>query len=197
MSDTDRRAFLRGGLRAALATGGGLLLPWQGGGALALPDLAETARVPVSLGPLPVIPECLELRRIKEKLLERHLMRDKGGIDESQRIWRSLHEEHERVAHSLYSKRVTSWSEVVAMAEIAWCYMPKEENRYFYGEGYTGRLAKGYPKDQPRAVSWVWGVAAQDCAIRANANLIEAVLSLGGGERFDPKMGERTGVLYG
>jgi hypothetical protein len=46
MSDTDRRALLRGGLKAALAGAGGLLLPWQGGGAFALPDLGKAALVP-------------------------------------------------------------------------------------------------------------------------------------------------------
>ena len=78
--DLDRRGFLRGGLKAALAgTRCGLLLPWQGGNAFALPtDLGTAADLPVRAMPLPVSKECLQLREIIERQREFYRKRPAG-----------------------------------------------------------------------------------------------------------------------
>ncbi len=64
MSDTDRRGFLRGGLRAALLGTGGLLLPMQGRTLLSFPNAAGLPDIPVIAQPFIPSPELLELRRI-------------------------------------------------------------------------------------------------------------------------------------
>src|SRR5260221_9918450 len=66
-SMTDRRHFL-GTLGKALGAGG-LLLPWAGKGALALPaDLGAAARLPVMAAGLPFSSEVLQLRQVRREL---------------------------------------------------------------------------------------------------------------------------------
>jgi hypothetical protein len=58
-----RRQFF-GTLGKALGAGG-LLLPWSGKGALALPaDLGKAAQIPLTAAPMPFSAECLQLREI-------------------------------------------------------------------------------------------------------------------------------------
>jgi len=61
---SNRRQFL-GTLGKALGAGG-LILPWAGKGALALPaDLGKAAQIPLTAAPMPFSPECLQLRHLR------------------------------------------------------------------------------------------------------------------------------------
>jgi len=79
-------------------------------------------------------------------------------------------------ADVLARRPAASWGHVVELAEVAWHFAVKEEIIDDNGcSVYTGRLAS-----RPRLTK------GEDCwRMRANAALIEAVLKLGGGERFD------------
>lgn len=155
----DRRVFLRSALTAA----GGLLLPFRGAGALEL-DLTAP-HVPVSAVPLPVSSTTLELRRIKHALHEirqRQVCRDGSLSDE----WRETVRAYDAEAELLLSRPVRSWADCVELAEVCW-------HTHWKGWDENGRvrLAPRWP----------------DCiAERARISLIEGVLSLGGGQRFDP-----------
>lgn len=191
MSNTDRRGFLRGGLRAALGTGG-LLLPWQGDGALALPDTDQAAKLRVVAASLPVSAECLEMRAIKREMTQSSEMQERLGIDGSQKWWRALYDRHELLAERLYSRPVKTWGQVAEFAEIAWFRTPKEEikvgppDRRF--GAYTGQLAR-----DPRQLFGGHWEYYSEAGLCAHVALIEGVLTLAGGERFDPRV-ERNHV---
>jgi hypothetical protein len=171
----DRRGLLRGGLQAALVGAGGLLLPWKGGGALALPDLAEAARVPVTLAPFPVSAELLELRRLKRRLVElkavptQHALEDHFARHESDRAamrwFEVMYGEYWPIAQSIAERPVASWGQCVELAEIVWDRKKKwriDNNvRKPHHHGDTDHIL---------------------------ATLVDGVLTLGGGERFDPRM---------
>ena len=177
---TTRRQFF-GTLGKALGAGG-LLLPWGGKGALALPtDLGKAAQLPVTAAPMPFSTECLELRQLRRQLLDCRLRQsqDRQPLDDYQRDWRTVMDHYGATAGVLSRRPATSWGHVVELAEIAWHFAPKEEIADSDGcLVYTGRLA-----GKPRFTK------GEDCwRMRANAALIEAVLNLGGGERFDQDM---------
>jgi len=156
----DRRMFLRSALTAA----GGLLLPLRGAGALELD--ATTPHVPVSTVPLPVSGTTLEMRRIKQVLHDiqlRGLAYRKGTLSAE---WRETYHAYDAAAEVLLSRPVRSWADCVEMAEVCW-------HTHWKGWDENGRV-----RLEPRR---------PDCiAERARINLIEGVLALGGGQRFDP-----------
>ena len=81
---STRRSFL-GTLGKALGAGG-LLLPWAGKGALALPaDLGKAASLPVTAAPLPFSAECLQLREIKRALAALPVNCDSTEVSQAQR----------------------------------------------------------------------------------------------------------------
>jgi hypothetical protein len=182
MSNTDRRSFLRGGLRTTL--GLGLVLPWQGGGALALPDIGSA--LSAEAVSLPVSAECLDLRQIKRELASTHLAQTTLSYDERNRRWTHLWGRHHAVAQVLYDRPVRNWSQVSELAEVAWFHAQKEEEelgdpswRYY---SYTGRLARTTGDSCWR--SW----SSSSSATASYAALIEGVLTLTGGERYDPRL---------
>lgn len=191
MSETSRRAFLRGGLRAALGTGG-LLLPWQGGGALALPDLAKAALVPVTAGPFPVSAETIELRRILARQYEVHLMQFDGEpygrrrtpSDHRDRLWRECAEEYKKVASVVLDRPVASWGQAVEIAEICWRVHPKVWFGEEPGRTFGSLTLQGYQKH-----------STADFYSRPMPCLIEAVLQLGGGERHAPNFAPDEDIL--
>jgi hypothetical protein len=127
MTDTDRRGFLRGGLKAALVGTGGLLLPWHGGNAFALPtDLGAAAELPVRTMPLPVSKECLKLRQIIERQREwyRRSAADRG-LAVNSREWRALAAEYAAVANVTLRRPIATWGQASEVAEIAWRYHDK------------------------------------------------------------------------
>ena len=170
MSNTDRRSFIRGGLRAALGTGG-LLLPWQGGGVLALPNLGGAPQVPVTSGPFPVSDETLELRRIVER--RRHInAMEPGDARSLARITRML--EYQDVANVILDRPVSSWGQVAEIAEIAWCCTPKVWYGRMPGQTYGMLDLDGR---QNRNVAH-WHLSPAPC-------LIAAVMQLTGAPRLD------------
>jgi hypothetical protein len=174
---TTRRHFL-GTLGKALGASG-LLLPFAGKGALALPaDLGKAAQLPVTAAPMPFSTECLELRQMRRQLLDCRLRQsqDRQPHDDYHRDWHAVMDRYGATTAVLAGRPATSWGHVVELAEIAWHFAPKEE--IINADGcsvYTGRIAT-----RPHLAK------GEDCwRMRANAALIEAVLALGGGERFD------------
>ena len=169
----DRRQFL-GTLAKAL--GGGLLLPMSGTGALALPDLSGAERLPVRAVPLPLSSEALELRQIRRQLFGLHLQ--PGNT----RDWRTVMDHYGAGVCALASRPSTTWAQVVELAEAAWHMAPKEEvfvDARRWCTAYTGRLATKAGYAGERGECW---------RMRMNAALIEGVLSLGNGERFDHRI---------
>jgi hypothetical protein len=158
---SNRRLFLRSALGAA----GGLLLPWRGGGAMAL-DL-EAPRVPVTPVSLPVSPEVRQMREILGALHEIRLENRCSGGPGSE--WAGLYREYRPLARRVVSRPVRSWSDCVELAEIAWNAWPCIDK-------YSGRLEPSH--------DGLMGTRQQSAA----AALIEGVLTLGNGVRFDPNM---------
>ena len=156
----DRRTFLRSALTAA----GGLLLPFRGTGALAL-DLAAP-HVPVSAVPLPVSATTRELRHIKHVLHDINVQGRAYREGALSREWWETFRAYDAEAEVLLSRPVRSWADCVELAEVCW------------HTHWKGRYENGRVRLEPRR---------PDCiAERARINLIEGVLALGGGQRFDP-----------
>jgi hypothetical protein len=125
---SNRRQFL-GTLGKALGAGG-LLLPWAGKGALALPadSLGKAAQLPVTATSLPFSREALRLREIRQELHAIHLTgrgdlygEGKNTQEHRYRPWRSLMMEHYRpLAHAIESRPEPTWTDCVELAEIIW-----------------------------------------------------------------------------
>jgi hypothetical protein len=163
---SSRRQFL-GTLGRIM--GGGLLLPIAGKGALSLTDTAKAAELPVRLTPLPFSPDCLELRRIRRVLADIVPTHQPQPPDCA--WWRTMVHKHRPVARRMASKPATSWTDCVELAELVWSYHEKERSCGPDHGAYTGRLmTKRHWSDD------------------AVAALVEGVLTLGNGERFDPRM---------
>jgi hypothetical protein len=142
MSDTDRRGFLRGGLKAALLGTGGVLLPMEGRSLFSFPNVAALPDIPVIAKGFTPSAETLELRQIHE-LLRAHFTdgyQARLGIDESQKRYAALIKRYHAVAQKLAAKQVLSWQHVAELAEVAWFWAPKEEHvdEFHY---YRGGLA--------------------------------------------------------
>jgi hypothetical protein len=182
---SNRRQFLST-LGKALGAGG-LLLPLQGKGAVALAaDLGEAARLPVSVAPLPFSKQALHLREINRALHRCHLA---NHSEARQREWRSLMvDEYGPTAHAIAGREKPTWSDCVELAEIIWRGLPKETRVAddappdWQYEVETGALCMS---DETRMHSDQFrsGCHWSRAAIIA---LVEAVLILGKGERFDP-----------
>lgn len=177
MSETDRRGFLRGGLKAALAGTGGLLLPWQGGNAFALPtDLGAAAGLPVRATPFPVSKECLQLRHIVE--CQREYYRRKyasHSCETTSPEWRAMAAQYRAIADVVLARPITTWGQASEIAEIAWRYHQKT---------WT------HDGQQPERLVLAHNPETLDRPVRgrpsATALLIDGVLALAAGERNDP-----------
>ena len=117
---STRRAFL-GTLGKALGAGG-VLLPWAGKGALALPaDLGKAASLPVMPTPLPISAEMLQLREARRELHNIYLwpneFRDHEGRNKA---WRDvMRHKHEPTAQLILGRKNPTWSDCMEIAEVA------------------------------------------------------------------------------
>ncbi|MCC7251837.1 hypothetical protein [Hyphomicrobium sp.] len=175
MSNLSRRSLLSGGLRAALGAGG-LILPWTGGSALAVVDRRAAEAVAVAAIDWPVSEAMLKYRGIREDLIT--LRRPEGSQLEYEArhilLWRDLVE----AAEGIWREPVKTWSDVAVRAEIAWTAALKEADGCHDSSDYE-RLLKG------NGVHWPAFRGPSAFSVRANAELIEAVLCMTGGERVD------------
>jgi hypothetical protein len=155
---------------------GGLVLPWAGRGALALPaDLGQAAHLPLTAAPMPFSADCLQLRDIKRALAALPNDSDLGHADCKGPWHRMMTHEYRPAERRLYERPVKTWTDCVELAETIWAFWSKEhEDGYCVGP-VTGRLCTS-ERD--------WSAHNQRHAIAA---LVQGVLTLGGGERFDPR----------
>jgi len=127
---STRRAFL-GTLGKALGAGG-VLLPWAGKGALALPaDLGKAAALPVAPTPLPVSAELHHLREVRRELHSIYLSRfedfrpldhpdEFGSRDGRQKAWRDVMvKKHTPLADAIVGRKKTTWQDCAEIAEVA------------------------------------------------------------------------------
>ena len=186
----SRRAFF-GTLGKALGAGG-LLLPWGGRGALALPaDLGKAAHLPVTVATLPFSPEAIQLRAIRDALHRTHRL---PHSDARSREWTMLMTEHcQPLERAIVSRQQPTMADCVELAEIIWHAVAKEDQTVRNGDWeyqeYSGMLSAGHR----------FATSSYQCR-EAIVALVEAVLTLGDGERRDPKTpqgfypaGQRTG----
>lgn len=190
MSDSSRRAFLRGGLRASIVTAGGLLLPMRGGNALAFPDVGAVPDIPVMTQPFAPSAELLECRRIvRAQAAVRGFHNGRAGGPGHP--FYELAQEYAAVAGKVLDRPVCSWGQVVEIAEIAFRVADKQQETYWQG-GVTGHLdgIDGHTAWRGRE-----GWERSDFWLRPAPTLIEAVMAMGGGERLDANWFD--GGVYG
>lgn len=114
-----RRQFL-GTLGKALGAGG-VLLPWAGKGALALPaDLGKAAALPVTPVAMPLSPQFLQLREIRKALHECYLWPDSyPSHDARQTAWRDLMvNHHSPLEAEIVGRKKPTWQDCREIAEI-------------------------------------------------------------------------------
>jgi hypothetical protein len=193
MSDTDRRGFLRGGLKAALLGTGGVLLPMEGRSLFSFPDAAAMPDIPVIAKGFTPSAECLKLREIKREMFRHRIDPSIQSLsyEEQCRQHRALWSHYNTAASTLHRRPATTWAHVSDLAESAWFHAQKEEVEvgdpdWRYHE-YTGQLARQTRNDS------VWrSWSSSSDATASYAALIEAVLTMTGGERYDPRVIERA-----
>jgi len=118
---STRRNFL-GTLGKALGAGG-LLLPWSGSGALALPtELGKAAALPVTPTALPVSGQMLRLRDVRRELHGVYLSEPHDRLSSELRgkEWRDLMQrEHKPLAAQIVGRRKPTWTDCTEIAEVA------------------------------------------------------------------------------
>lgn len=179
----NRRGFLGALLGLSAGAGAGVLLPLKGGVVAVSAEAA--AAVPAEAVAMPFSSECLELRALRRGLREIH-DRPHSAARGAQYYAASC-DYQKRVIETMVGRQRRAWNDLVELAECAWHYLDKEEVRsedgYFVG--YTGRLARD------AGVHGVGGFKRVPCAKTAVlAELVDAILDIGQGERMDPKMTE-------
>lgn len=185
----NRRQFL-GALSRAL------LLPVAGSGAVAFADPAKAASIPMmTAAPLPFSADCLQLRSIKRALAALPENSDIGSPGQKGRWYRMQNEEYHPVKMRVSTRPVTSWTDCVELAEIIWTEWEKEchECRGSVSIDIEGRECRehGFCERQPTAKLAVHANRVGPGSFYARhaiTALVEGVLALGGGERFDPKV---------
>jgi hypothetical protein len=174
---STRRAFL--GTLGRTIGGGGLLLALIGNGALALPsDLGKAATLPLSPVPMPISPVGQELRELRRELAAVH---DLPHSQHRSSRWRELLQIYAVDADILSQRKPTTWADCVELAEVAWHFAPKAFSDRGDGLAYSGALDAGR---SPGSHEW------DHWPTRVRAAFIEAVLTLGNGDRFDPQIKE-------
>jgi hypothetical protein len=174
---SNRRQFL-GTLGKALGAGT-FFLPWSGKGALALPaDLGAAAKLPVKSAPLPFSAETVEMRRIKRALYTIRVANQPGTGGPGCPWYETMVHKYRPIERRLTNRPVRTWADCVELAEAIWTFWEKEcRDGYCIGPE-TMRLSSGR---EPGTVS---GYAERSKVVA----LVEGLLALGGGERFDPRM---------
>jgi hypothetical protein len=118
---STRRAFLS--TLGKVLGAGGVLLPLAGKGALALPsELGNAASLPVAPAPLPVSPEMLRLREIRQELHQIYLSHphDYSSHKAREKAWRDvMRNQHTPTAQQIIGRKKTTWADCVEIAEIA------------------------------------------------------------------------------
>jgi len=118
----------------------------------------------VTAAPLPFSPECLQLREIKRALAALPNVHDG-------RWGRMIVGEYRPAGDRLCARPVRSWTDSVELAELIWTFWQKDTRDCDGLDRPTDRLSAS-PLNVPAAP-----VVA----------LVEGILALGGGERFDPR----------
>lgn len=205
MENYSRRSLLRmGGIMS-----GGLILPWAGSKALALAEPAAAADLAVVETVFPVSTELRSLRsmirehadwRLEATIAQHHkderdlalfAARARAGLEQETcfRTGLPLHDEvgrrvdaYEAHAAQILERPVRSWGDVAEIAEIAWSVAPKVGDRWDGGpEAPVGTVPALLRKNATRHPRY-----QSDISLAANAALIEGVLTMAGGERYDP-----------
>lgn len=156
---------------------GGFILANGRAGALALPaNLDAAASLPLTTATLPVSPDLVRWRGLVDDLHAWHrTTRGRPHVSAYSDEWRARSMVIKDVSARIGEREHRTWADCVELAEICWRALPKEG--YWTDEEITGRLSR-----DPKEVH----IGAHHCAEHLVA-LIEAVLTLGNGERRDPK----------
>lgn len=178
VSRGEQTVVSRRSLMRLVGLGGGLLLPFSGGGVLRLADTAAAAALPVSTSPFPVSPLVQRFREEARALFEIKLTNDNSLAHQNAHIAQA--QELSEAAKAVIAQPVRNFADLRGLAEVAWLGAPKEE----LWEGRFHYTSKLYQLGSPPARhgwsrQWDW-------AVFASAALIEGVLTLTNGERFDP-----------
>ena len=157
----SRRTFLR----STLAAAGGLLLPLTGSGALALNLDAPT--IPVQPVALPRSALAVELQQIRAVLCE---IRSRNDIS-TQPAWSAAMDAYVDAIERLCAMPTMTWADCVTLAEVCW-------HKEYKTEGADGRwrLANRHQPSTRGLFAFT----------EARHRLLEAILTLGNGERVDP-----------
>jgi hypothetical protein len=157
----NRRQFL-----GSLARG--LLLP-IGGGALTLANPAKAGNLQVTRGDLPLSPDALLLRSLKRELCAIQAAANNGRSHrETDREWHGIMRQQVKPLEArMLARPAATWADCVELAEICWWGVA--HRRSLNASVVSAGRARVFDDEDPRDV------------------LVEAVLSLGGGERFYPQ----------
>ena len=184
MSNTDRRFFLSGGLRAAVATAGSILLPMRGQ-AFAFAEPAALPDVPIVTGAFVPSVELQQLRRIIERQrVAGELRIDAEGMPPTHRgrEWVRCQNEYERLAATVIERFPQSWADIAEVAEIAWRAHPKAWLGPMPGKSF-GMMCLDGMLPGPSGFN---GPYCRELLPRATSAMIEGILNLTAGQRNDP-----------
>lgn len=182
----SRRSFLR--LSSYLT--GGLVLPLAGTKALAISNPAQAESVAVRPVAMPVSRE-LSLFRAAARgynALRRKIYTEWGSHlarfgCEAAIVDKLIKPEGDVVAAkalAVIARPVETWADVGALAEIAWLYAPRDDCPV---GPHSRELKRGHWRRRPDDA---WGFDhEEDPRLSANAALIEGVLKMTNGQRFD------------
>jgi hypothetical protein len=182
-----RGVFRLGGLA------GGLLLPFAGGKALSFVDMTEAAKFDVANAAFPVSRELAVFRHAAEGIVEwcniGAAKNAKMPVTKFIVQLRAREEARNTAAHAIWSRPVQTWGDVADLAEVAWQYALKEED---FGANRLGRNPTGRLQQIDSRFTAETGDVR--LAEHAAAMLIEGVLTLSAGRRYDPRIadGEMT-----
>lgn len=186
LAATSRRSFLR--LSGYLTSG--LVLPLAGTKALTLVNPVQAEGVAVAPVAMPICDELAQFRALTRGYSALRLetwARYRADIDrfkpsEEVVVRTIIAPEMERVnsqAAAVIARPVITWADAVALAEVAWVAAPKDDCPVGTP---SGQLKRGHWKRSGGARDFLH---TDDMYYAATAGLIEAVLTLGGGERFE------------
>lgn len=184
MENVSRRSLLR--LSGYLT--GGLVLPIAGTKALALVNPGQAESVAVAPVAMPVSNELATFRAIAREYSDLRYETWYGGnrprgMTDQEIVDTILVPSRRRVdsqAAVIMQRPAPSWGDVGELAEIAWLAAPKDDCPTC---PRSGQLKRGHwRRSGPEPHDFVH---EDDLSLSANAALIEAVLAITGGQRFD------------